>query len=72
MNEEEKLHWVKETKEGGVNGSLLSFKIPFPCMRVGRRELDYETCGRESNPCVSMKYALERSVSLSEMKFLYS
>ena len=66
------MNWVEETKEGGVSGSLLSFTIPFTCMCVGRGGEDYETCGRENNPCESMKYAVERSVSLSEMKLLYS
>lgn len=43
--------YVEGRREGGVSGSLLSFQIPFTCMCVGRRGLDYESCGREDNTC---------------------
>ena len=72
MNEEEKANWVKETREGGVSASLLSFTLPATCIYVGGDGEDDEYCGRENNPCLTIKHAINQNTLLRDVKLLYS
>ena len=70
-SQEEKLNWVTETKEGGVSASLLTFTALLTCIYIGNGE-DDESCGTKNNPCLTLKYALNRDASLTQIQLLSS